>query len=236
MNRLSQLSKIIGLDLSPEIIAKFQDYFELLIHYNSLLNLTSIVSKEEVMVKHFYDSLTIGLASIEIENKRIIDVGTGAGFPGIPIALAWDGVSVDLVETLGKRVDFLKEVKRKLNLTNVSCYKDRAEDFGRNADFRENYDIALSRAVASLPVLLEYLLPLVKVGGVALCYKGSNINDELRDADTAISILGGGEVKVIDFSLPDGMGDRSLVLVKKIAHTGLSYPRRAGIPAKKPLK
>lgn len=211
--------------------SRFDKYAELLKDWNTRINLTAITDDEEIRVKHFEDSLTI-LPYIK-ENSTLVDVGTGAGFPGIPVAIARPDVNVTLVDSLEKRVKFLNCVVETLGLTNVTCIHSRAEDFGKNPDYREKFDYATARAVASMPVLLEYCLPLVKVGGSFIAMKGANAADE--KFDKALKVLGG-KLKATDKFVLEGTDmERCIFTVEKAGKTPPQYPRKAGLPTKKPL-
>lgn len=222
----------------PELTDKkqqqFEDYMKLLLEWNEKINLTAITEEDDVILKHFVDSLTIS-KHIK-EGKRIVDVGTGAGFPGIPVKIAREDIDVTLVDSLNKRILFLQDVIEKLELQKVKTLHYRAEEFGQNKKYRETFDIATSRAVANLSTLVEYLLPLVKVGGICICMKGSEIAEELECSKKAIHILGGEIEKVEEFTLPESDIKRNIVIIKKISSTPNKYPRKAGTPAKEPIK
>lgn len=218
--------------IAEEQMKKYFFYMELLLEWNQKMNLTAITDPKEIILKHFIDSMTIS-PYIEQE-KKVIDVGTGAGFPGIPLAIICPNTSFTLIDALNKRISFLKEVVTKLQLSNVVVEHARAEDFAK--ENREKYDIATSRAVANLPVLLEYLLPFVKKEGKCICMKGPNIQEELDEAKKAITVLGGELEKVDYFHLMDTEIERNNVFIKKIKNTPLQYPRRSGIPSKNPIR
>lgn len=221
----------INVKLSYEQLERFYKYMNMLIEWNEKINLTAIVEPNEIIQKHFIDSLTI--QKYIGKDKSIIDVGTGAGFPGIPLNISQD-YNITLLDSLNKRINFLNEVVEKLELKNIKTVHSRAEEFGKNKKYREKFDIATSRAVAPLNVLLEYLLPLVKVGGECICMKGSNI-EEIENAKNAIKTLGG-EVKIIEsINLPSSDIKRNIVIINKIKETPLKYPRKAGTPSKEPL-
>ena len=209
----------------------FETYKDLLLEWNDKINLTAIIDENEIRLKHFADSLTVS-EFIE-DNSKVVDVGTGAGFPGIPLKIYNDSLSITLVDSLNKRINFLNEVIDKLDLNNIDAVHGRAEDLGRDKEYREQYDIAISRAVANMSTLVEYLLPFVKIGGKAICMKGPNIDEELKDAQKAINILGG-EIEKIE-SLKLGDMDRNIIIIKKIKSTPAKYPRKAGIPVKNPI-
>lgn len=233
-NKITDLSKKINIDLTEKQIYNFYDYMNLLLEWNEKVNLTAITEMDDIILKHFIDSITI-LKYLK-EDDRIIDVGTGAGFPGIPIAIINSSFNITLLDSLNKRIMFLDEVCKKLELKNVKTIHSRAEDFGQDKNKREKYDIAVSRAVANLATLSEYLLPLIKVGGTCICMKGPDAEKEIEDAKFAIKELGGKIEKVEKFMLPDSDMERNIVLIKKMNETPKKYPRKAGTPSKQPLK
>ena len=212
---------------------QFEKYKNLLLEWNEKINLTAITEEDDIILKHFIDSMTI-LKNID-ENSSIVDVGTGAGFPGIPIKIANPSINVTLVDSLNKRLIFLEEVIRQLDLKNIKTVHSRAEEFGQNKNYREKFDVATSRAVANLSVLVEYLLPLVKVGGKCICMKGSDIQEELQNSKEAIKTLGGQIDKVEEFTLPNSDIKRNIVVISKIKQTPNKYPRKPGVPSKNPL-
>jgi len=233
-NKLKEISKQINIDLNEEQLEKFKKYMHLLLEWNEKINLTAITEEDEVILKHFVDSMTV-LKYVD-EGASIVDVGTGAGFPGIPVSIANDEVNVTLVDSLNKRINFLQEVISEINLRNIKAIHSRAEDFGQNKEHREKYDISVSRAVANLSVLVEYLLPLVKVGGKCICMKGSEVEEEITNAKFAIKELGG-KIEVIDeFCLPGTDIKRNIIVIKKEKETPKKYPRKSGTPSKQPLK
>ena len=233
-NKITDLSKKINIDLTEKQIQDFYNYMNLLLEWNEKINLTAITEMDDVILKHFIDSITI-LKYLK-ENESIIDVGTGAGFPGIPVAIMNYRFNITLLDSLNKRITFLDEVCKKLELNNIKTIHGRAEDFGQDSKTREKYDIAVSRAVANLATLSEYLLPFVKVGGMCICMKGPDAEKEIEDAKFAIKELGGEIEKVEKFVLPDTDMERNIILIKKIKETPKKYPRKAGIPSKQPLK
>lgn len=212
---------------------QFAEYMDLLIDWNAKINLTSITDKDEIIIKHFIDSITIN--KYIGKNSKVIDVGTGAGFPGIPIKIYDDSLNVTLLDSLNKRINFLNEVINNLELEKIEAIHGRAEDVARDSKYRENYDYVTSRAVANLSTLLEYVMPFIKIGGKCICMKGPNIYDELDNAKNAINTLGGKVEKIEEFLLPNTDIKRSIVIIKKVGKTSDKYPRNAGIPAKKPL-
>lgn len=212
----------------------FYKYMQLLLEWNKKINLTAITEEDEIILKHFVDSLTV-LKYIN-ENDKIIDVGTGAGFPGIPIAIMMPNAKITLLDSLNKRINFLNEVIKELGLKNVETIHARSEDCGKDILYREKFDISIARAVANLSTLSEYLLPFVKLGGKVICMKGSEIDEELKNAEYAIKELGGKFVLKDEFELPDSDIKRNIIIVKKEQYTPKMYPRKAGLPAKEPLK
>ena len=229
---ITQYAKCIDIDLNEVQIDNYYKYMNLILEWNKKINLTAITDEIDIIVKHFIDSMTV-LKYIK-DNQTVIDIGTGAGFPGIPISIQ-KNVDMTLVDSLNKRILFLDEVIKELKLNNVKTIHGRAEDLGQNKQYREKCDISISRAVASLNILVEYLLPLVKVGGVCLCMKGSDISEELRNAEYAIDKLGGRVEKIDEFCLPKTDYKRNIIVIKKIKQTPDIYPRKSGIPSKKPL-
>ena len=220
-------------DLYVSQETKFNNYMELLLDWNEKINLTAITEKEDIILKHFKDSLTI--EEFIPENAKVIDVGTGAGFPGIPLKIVRKDISLTLLDSLNKRIKFLDEVVNNLELENVETIHSRAEDAGMNKKYREQYDIATSRAVANLSTLLEYLMPFVKVGGSVICMKGPNIEEELNKAKHAISELGGEIQEIKNFKLEGTDNERNIIIIKKVKPISGKYPRKAGMPANNPL-
>ncbi len=225
-------AKQIEIELTKEQIEKYYNYMNLLLEWNEKINLTAIIEPREIILKHFVDSLTI--AKYIKDDEKLIDVGTGAGFPGIPLSIVKENTDIVLLDSLNKRINFLEEVKENLKLENITTIHGRAEEFGKNKNEREKYDIATSRAVAPLNILLEYLLPLVKVGGKAICMKGSNI-EEIENAKNALEILGGKIEKTEEITLPNSDIKRNIIIVKKVKNTPSKYPRKAGTPSKEPI-
>jgi len=232
-NKMIELSKKIDINLTDTQNEMFFEYMQLLLEWNEKINLTAITNIDDIILKHFIDSLTV-IKYIK-ENDIIIDVGTGAGFPGIPIGILNSNVDIILLDSLNKRINFLNEVCSKLELKNIRTIHGRAEDLGQNKETRENFDIAISRAVANMTTLVEYLLPFVKVGGYAICMKGPEIEEELSKAKFAINELGGKIEKVENFVLPNSDIERNIVIIKKISDTPNKYPRKAGTPSQSPM-
>lgn len=230
---LQKQAKEIDTKLNENQLEEFYLYMNLLIEWNEKINLTAITEPEEIIKKHFIDSLTIS-KYIE-ENVNVIDVGTGAGFPGIPIKIARDSVNVTLLDALNKRLKFLNEIIEKNRLKGIQTIHFRAEEAGKNKNYREKFDIATSRAVASLNVLVEYLLPLVKIGGKCICMKGSNIAEEIEVSKNAIYTLGGEIESIEEFELPSSDIKRNIIVIKKVNKTPGRYPRKAGTPSKEPI-
>ncbi len=223
----------LGITLSEIQLKQFYNYMNLLIEWNKRINLTAITEPDEIILKHFVDSLTI--SKYISDGTRVVDVGTGAGFPGIPLKIYRQDIEITLLDSLQKRINFLDEVIRELNLEKIETVHSRVEDFGKDKKYREKFDIATSRAVANLATLSEYLLPLVKVGGKVISMKGSLIEEELEHSKNAIKILGGKVEKVDEFDLPNSDISRNIILINKIKETPNKYPRKAGEPSKKPL-
>lgn len=223
----------INIELPESKIRDFYKYMMKLIEWNEKINLTAIVEASEVIDKHFIDSLTI--SQYIKDTDTVIDVGTGAGFPGIPLKIVNDNLKIDLLDSLNKRINFLNEIIDELELKNVQAIHGRAEDESKKKEKREKYDVAVSRAVANLPVLLEYLLPFVKLGGICICMKGSNIEEEVNNSKKALKELGGEIVEINKFNLPNTDFTRNVIIVRKIANTPGKYPRKAGTALKSPI-
>lgn len=224
-----------GIELDDIKLEQFHKYYELLIEWNKNINLTAITEYGDVLTKHFLDSLAIVKA---IDCKRtysLIDVGTGAGFPGIPIKIVFPNIKVTLLDSLKKRVNFLDEVIKNLSLTDIEAIHGRAEDFAKEDKLREQYDISVSRAVANLSTLSELCLPYVNVNGKFIAYKSEKADIELIEAQNAIQILGGGNIEKIPFLLPGTEFERNIIVIDKIINTPSKYPRKSGKPEKSPL-
>ena len=223
----------LNLTLTEEQIEKFYNYMNLLIEWNKKINLTAIVEPKGIILKHFIDSLTIERYIKKGEN--IIDVGTGAGFPGIPLKIAREDLKITLADSLNKRINFLNEVINKLNLKDIETIHTRAEELGKNKKYREKFDIATSRAVANMSTLSEYLIPFIKVKGRCICMKSSDIDTELENAKKAINILGCKIESKDKFDLPNSDLGRSVIILRKVKNTPSKFPRKAGTPAKEPI-
>lgn len=235
-NVLTEKVKELSIVLNDKQIQQFEQYYNILVEWNKVMNLTAITEYEEVVEKHFLDSLTI-VNAIQMEKiETLIDVGTGAGFPGIPLKIAFPHLKVTLLDSLNKRIKFLNEVIDLLELNDIKAIHGRAEDYAKQIEYREQYDICVSRAVANLATLSEYCLPYVKVDGLFVPYKSGEIDEELKSSEKAVSILGGKVEKVVKFQLPGTDIGRSFVKIHKIKETKKKYPRKAGMPTKEPLK
>lgn len=227
----------LRITLTDHQIEQFLQYYEMLVEKNKVMNLTGITEYEEVIQKHFLDSLSLirVIPTLAEQNFKIIDLGTGAGFPGLPLKIAHPQLNVVLLDSLNKRVKFLNQVIDDLGLTEIEAIHSRAEDGGRNKGLREHFDVSVSRAVANLATLVEYNLPFVKVGGYFVAYKSGDIDEELVNAKKAVSVLGGTIEEVKKFKLPGTDIDRSLVYIKKVKPTSGKFPRKAGLPSKEPI-
>ncbi|MFR3182784.1 MAG: 16S rRNA (guanine(527)-N(7))-methyltransferase RsmG [Clostridia bacterium] len=230
---ISSYGKEISIEFSNIQIERFYKYMNLLIEWNEKINLTAITEPKEIIIKHFIDSLTV-LKDIKGKNT-LVDVGTGAGFPGIPLKIMDEEIKITLLDSLNKRINFLNEVINQLDLKNIETIHSRVEDAGKNKKYRERFDIATARAVANLATLSEYMLPLVKVGGKSICMKGSEVSEELQNSKKAISILGGEIENIDNFQLPKSDMMRNIVIIKKVKNTPNKYPRKPGTPSKEPI-
>ena len=237
--------KELHIDLSEQAIQQFLDYYELLVEWNSFMNLTAITDFDDVLKKHFIDSLSFIKANDLIkkhsqydflnQNITMIDIGTGAGFPGIPLKIAFPNLKVTLLDSLNKRVQFLNSVIDKLGLTDIVAVHGRAEDFARNKDYREQYDVAVSRAVANMSTLSEYCVPFIKQSGFFIPFKSEKLPEELSNAQHALDVLGCHLIDQVEFDLPNSDLHRNLVIIQKEKNTPSKYPRKAGVPSKSPL-
>ena len=232
-DKMKEYANELGIILSESQIEMFFKYMNLLLEWNKKINLTAIIDEEEIIIKHFIDSITIS-KYIPLETS-LVDVGTGAGFPGIPLKIVRDDIKIVLLDSLQKRINFLDVIIKELNLRDVETIHARVEDFGQNKEYRESFDIATSRAVANLSTLLEYLLPLVKVNGKVICMKGSSVNEEIQNSKKAINVLGGKMEEDVEFNLPKTDIKRNIILISKISTTPTKYPRKPGTPAKAPI-
>lgn len=235
MDRFAEELKKLGITLTPRQKEQFDRYYELLVERNKVMNLTGITDYDEVNLKHFTDSLTIVRLKDMSKIYTMIDVGTGAGFPGIPIKIVFPHIKIVLLDSLNKRLKFLNDVIGELNLEEIETLHGRAEDHAKKMEYREKFDLCVSRAVANLSTLSEYCLPFVKRGGSFVSYKSGESDEEIRQSEKAVSILGGKIEKIDKFMLPDTDIGRSLVQIDKVKNTSGKYPRKAGVPAKEPL-
>ena len=228
----------MGINLHEEQIKKFSRYLELLVQWNQKINLTSLKTPQEIIIKHFLDSIScikIINKYIRIEGIHIIDVGTGAGFPGVPIKIVCPSISLSLLEARKKKTIFLEKITKEINFQKVEILNGRAETFGKCPDYRQKYDIVLSRALAFLSTLSEYCLPLVRVGGLFVAQKGRSYKEEIDKALKAVQFLGGELIGVESVRIPFINQERHLLIIKKIKDTPSEYPRKEGIPQKRPL-
>lgn len=230
---LKEKASKLSINLSDNQLEKFYQYKNILLEWNKKINLTAITDDKEMIDKHFIDSITI-YPYIK-KNKRIIDIGTGAGFPGIPVQIINDDNHMTLFDSLQKRLNVLDDIIRKINLKNTQTLHGRAEETFKNEEFREKFDIAISRAVASLNILVEYMLPSVCVGGYCICMKSNEIQEEISIAKKAIELLGGKIDKIEEVQLPDTEIKRKIIIIKKVKNTPKKYPRKPGMPNKSPI-
>jgi 16S rRNA (guanine527-N7)-methyltransferase len=238
MEKLKAGAKRLGLELNPAQLEQFASYYRELVDWNRRVNLTAITDYEDVQLKHFLDSLTVTLVwppKIDNTDLRLIDVGTGAGLPGIPLKITFPSIKLTLLEATAKKADFLRHVTRKLGLENVKVVVGRAEEVAHQAQYREQFDLVLSRAVAALPTLVELTLPFCAIGGSFIAQKMGAIGEEVGRASRAIELLGGKLREVKKINLPDFADERYLVIIDKVSPTPAKYPRRPGIPAKRPI-
>lgn len=231
---LLNYSQKVKIGFNEKKIKQFYNYMNLLLEWNEKINLTAIIEPKDIILKHFIDSITIN--KYIKENSSLADIGTGAGFPGIPLKIIRPDLNITLVDSLNKRIKFLDEVISQLELKNVYTVHSRVEDFGKNKKYRESFDYVTARAVANLSVLSEYLIPLVKINGDCICMKGNEVNEEINSSKNAINVLGGKIVSIDDFKLADSEYYRNIIVINKYKNTPNIYPRKAGIPVKEPLK
>lgn len=234
LDRLVKCLSELNIDINNDQIDLFDRYYELLVFWNKRFNLTSITDKEDVLLKHFADSIAL-LNFVDLNGCFLLDVGSGAGFPGIPLKIMCSSCNVVLLDSLNKRVGFLNDVIRELGLSKITAIHGRAEDLARVNTYREKFDYVTSRAVANLSTLSEYCLPFVKCGGYFVSYKGDDIDNEINESSGVISILGGKLNCVSKFCIPDTDYKRSFIIIEKTESSPDAYPRKAGIPSKKPL-
>lgn len=235
MEQLRKKAEILGISLTEQQCQEFQKYYEYLIEKNKVMNLTGITEKEEVIDKHFIDSLGLAVKMDLTEPLTVLDLGTGAGFPGIPLKIAFPNLTITLLDSLNKRIKFLDEVIDLLGLTGIETIHGRAEDYAKPGKLREQFDLCVSRAVANLSSLSEYCIPYVKEGGYFVPYKSGNIDEELKKAGHAIGMLGGKVESVEEFQIPGTDIERTFVKIKKRKATPKRFPRKAGMPSKDPL-
>ncbi len=229
----------LNIELSDKQIEQFIQYYEYLVEKNKVMNLTAITEFEEVIVKHFIDSLSL-IKAVDLSRYsnevKIIDIGTGAGFPGIPLKIVYPQVNIILLDSLNKRITFLNEVIDMLGLDGILAVHGRSEDLGVHPDYREKFDFCVSRAVANLSVLSEFCIPFVKVGGQFISYKAGDSDEEIKDGEFAVNLLGGKIKEEILFTIPNSDINRKFVVINKVKNTGKKYPRKAGTPSKNPIK
>ena len=238
MNNMRALESSLqkwNMELSEKQMSQFDLYYELLLEWNSFMNLTAITELQEVIDKHFVDSLALG-KFVSLNKKHILDLGTGAGFPGIPIKIMYPDTEIVLMDSLNKRIKFLNAIIEKLQLTEINAVHGRAEDMAHNTIYREQFDICTSRAVANLSTLSEYCVPFVKQNGYFVSYKTEHANNEIDEAKKAVKVLGGMIEKIEEYQLPGTDMGRTLVFIRKANKTKALYPRKAGTPSKEPIK
>lgn len=233
---LRQGIKDFGIEVNDQMISDLKTYREILVDWNQKMNLTGIEEEKEVFIKHFLDSISAVSNGYIKDGISLIDVGTGAGFPGLPLKICLQNIKLTLLDSLNKRINFLQEVSNTVNLKDVEFIHGRAEDFGKNSDYREQYDVATARAVAGLPILMEFCVPFVKVGGYFVCLKGPNANLELEESKKAMEVLGLEYIEKIDIKLPEIDLDHNILVFKKVKNTPSKYPRKAGKVTKNPIK
>ena len=235
MEQLKRKSEALNIVLNEKQLAMFETYYEMLVEKNKVMNLTAITEKNEVIDKHFIDSISLKKAMDVTKSVKVLDLGTGAGFPGIPLKIAYPNLQVTLLDSLNKRIKFLQEVIEELSLEEIDAIHGRAEDYAKQSGYREQFDICVSRAVANLATLSEYCLPYVKQGGCFISYKSGAVQEELEQSKKAIKELGGRVKEVIPFVLPDTDIERTFVVIEKVKQTPRKYPRKAGLPSKEAI-
>ena len=232
---LAKAAAEYGISLSDTQMEQYNRYFELLVEWNEKINLTAITEPKEVAIKHMIDSITAYDENLFKDGTTVIDVGTGAGFPGLPLKIFCPEIKLTLMDSLNKRIKFLQTVVEELGLKDVECVHARAEEGARNKNYRESFDIAVSRAVARLPILCEYCLPFVKKGGHFIALKGMQYNDEVEEAAKAIKVMGGSKTEIRPVKLPELDDKRAVITITKTMPTPKAYPRKAGTPTKNPI-
>lgn len=230
---LTKKAEKIQINITKQQVIQFYEYMNLLLEWNKKMNLTAITEPKDVILKHFIDSITIN--KYLKDTKNVMDIGTGAGFPGIPLKMINPDLNFTLVDSLNKRILFLEEVCCRMQLKQVECLHARAEELAKNGKYREQYDIVVSRAVARLATLLEYMLPFIRLGGKGICMKGSHSQEEVDEAQGALEVLGGEIEKVENIILPDSDMERNIIVIRKIRETPKQYPRKAGMASKQPI-
>lgn len=236
MENFKRKASELGIELTEKQLQQFRQYYDMLIEKNKVMNLTAITEWEEVIDKHFIDSISLVKACDLSGEKYVLDLGCGAGFPGIPLKIAFPNLKIVLLDSLNKRILFLKDVIVELGLENIEALHGRAEDYARKPEYREQFDYCVSRAVANLTTLSEYCIPYVKQGGSFISYKSGKVKEEIKEVKTALFLLGGKMDDMISFELPETDMERNFVIIKKEKKTPKKYPRKAGLPGKEPLK
>lgn len=232
-NGLNENFKKQNINLTEEQCKNFYEYMKALIEWNNKINLTAILEPKEIILKHFYDSITIN--KYIRDKEKVIDVGTGAGFPGVPLKIINKGIKITLLDSLNKRINFLEEIKNILNLKEIETIHGRAEDYGQDKRYREKFDVCTSRAVAPLNVLLEYMVPFIKKDGICVCMKGQDVEEEINKAQNALKVLGCEIENVETLKLTENENVRNIIIIRKKESTNLKYPRKAGLSKKNPL-
>lgn len=235
IEKLNERLRSYQIDCTDSQLQQFATYYDLLIDWNKKMNLTAITDPEEVIVKHFFDSITPAFF-YPFSQQRMIDIGAGAGFPSIPLKICFPDLKLTLLDSLNKRITFLQHLIETLNLKNVDFIHGRAEEIARKSDLRESFDIAISRAVAKLNVLAELSLPFIKLKGSMIALKGARANEEIAEAQKAIQLLGGVFVKEHNFDLPEHFGERTIIIINKTKSTPIKYPRKSGTPNREPIQ